>query len=67
MIASFLGISGRLRRPSLVPNVLHVIRKYAVGIAIIHTNVFPFMDIEWLPCEGFLALMAVLLPLVCTV
>ena len=67
MIASFLGISGRLRRPSLVPNVLYVIRKYAVGIAIIHTNVFPFMDIEWLPCEGFLALMAVLLPLVCTV
>ena len=40
MIASFLGISGRLRRASLVPNVLYVIRKYAVGIAIIHINVF---------------------------
>ena len=27
----------------------------------------PFTDIEWLPCEGFLALLAVLLPLIYTV
>ena len=26
-----------------------------------------YTDIEWLPCDGFLALLAVLLPLVCTV
>ena len=29
MVASFLSISGRLRRPSLAPNVWYVIRKYA--------------------------------------
>ena len=29
MVASFLSTSGRLRRPSLAPNVLYVIRKYA--------------------------------------
>ena len=29
MVASFLSISGRLRRPSLAPNVLYVIPKYA--------------------------------------
>ena len=45
MVASFLSISGRLRWPSLAPNVLYVIRKYAVGIAIIHRSVFPFTDI----------------------
>jgi len=46
--------SGRLRRPSLAPNVLYVIRKYAkiprryLGIAIIRGSVLPFTDIEWL-------------------
>ena len=29
MVASFLSISGRLRRPLLAPNVWYVIRKYA--------------------------------------
>ena len=29
MVASFLSISGRLRQPSLAPNILYVIRKYA--------------------------------------
>ena len=29
MVASFLSTSGRLRQPSLAPNVLYVIRKYA--------------------------------------
>ena len=29
MVASFLSTSGRLRQPSLTPNVLYVIRKYA--------------------------------------
>ena len=29
MIASFVSTSGRLRQPSLAPNVLYVIRKYA--------------------------------------
>jgi len=29
MVASFLSISGWLRRPSLAPNVLYVICKYA--------------------------------------
>jgi len=29
MVASFLSISGRLRRPSLAPNVWYVIHKYA--------------------------------------
>ena len=28
MVASFLSTSGRLRQPSLAPNVLYVIRKY---------------------------------------
>ena len=52
MVASFLSTSGRLRQPSLAPNVLYVI---------------PFTDIEWPLCEGFLALLAVLLPLIYTV
>ena len=29
MVASFLSTSGRLRQPSLAPNVLYVICKYA--------------------------------------
>ena len=29
MVASLLSTSGRLRQPSLAPNVLYVIRKYA--------------------------------------
>ena len=29
MVDLFLSTSGRLRRPSLAPNVLYVIRKYA--------------------------------------
>ena len=29
MVASFLSTSGRLRQPSLAPNILYVIRKYA--------------------------------------
>ena len=55
MVASFLSISGCLRRPSLAPNVLYVIRKYAkmpqryLGIAIIRGSVLPFTEIEWLP------------------
>ena len=50
MVASFLSTSG------LAPNVLYVIRKYAI---------IRRSDIEWLLCEGFLALLAVLLPLYC--
>ena len=52
-------ISISCRRPSLVPNVLYVIRKYAkilrrcLGIAIIRGSVLPFTDMEWLPWEGF--------------
>ena len=38
-----------------------------LGIAIIRGSVLPFTDIEWLPCEGFFALLAVLLPLIYTV
>ena len=71
MVTSFLSTSGRLRQPSLAPNVLYVIRKYMRrylgSIAIIRGSVLPFTDIEWLPCEGFLALLAVLLPLIYTV
>ena len=46
MVASFLSISGRLRRPSLAQNVLYVIRKYAkiprryLGIAMIRGSVY---------------------------
>ena len=49
MVASFLS---RLRRPSLAPKVLYVIRKYAkiprryIDIAIISGSVLPFTDIE---------------------
>ena len=52
MVASFLIISGRLRRLSLTPNVWYVIRTYAkiprrhLGIAIIRGSVLPFTDIE---------------------
>ena len=71
MVASFLSISGRLRRPSLAPNVWYVIRismrRYLGSIAIIRGSVLPFTDIEWLLCDGFLALLAVLLPLIYTV
>ena len=42
-------------------------RRYLGSIAIIRGSILPFTDIEWLPCEGFLALLAVLLPLIYTV
>ena len=37
------------------------------GIAIICGRFVTISETEWLPCEGFLALIAVLWPLVCTV
>ena len=50
MVVCFLSISGRLRRPSLAPNVLYVIRKYTkiprryLGIVIICESVLSFTD-----------------------
>ena len=41
-------------------------RRYLGSIAIIRGSVLPFTDIEWLACQGFLALLAVLLPLMYT-
>ena len=56
--------SGGLRR---APNVLFVIWKYAKVSLEFADNSLQFTETEWVPCEGFLALLAVLWPLVCTV
>ena len=39
-------------------------RRYLGSVAVIRRSVLPFTDIEWLPSEGFLGLLAVLLPLI---